>query len=151
MTETIDSNRLVLRRTYGARRERVFRAWLDRDDLNRWYTPGDGWEVEVGEHTPEVGGTSTVKFGPGGGTEKYVEVATYLVIKPPSLLRFTTHLRQGERVIAETDCTVEFFDRDGSTEVVMTETGYPAEEMADRERGWTETLSHLHAVVEALA
>jgi uncharacterized protein YndB with AHSA1/START domain len=138
---------LILRRTYRAPRERVFRAWLDKADLERWYTPGDGWTVTVGEHTPEVGGTSCVTFG-AAGELPYVEVATFLEISPPQRLRFTTHLTHGDALIADTECTVDFIDRGTATDLVLTETGYPPEDRADRERGWGETLDHLYAIVE---
>ena len=148
MSETTSSETLVLKRTYHAEPERVFRAWIVRADLERWYTPGEGWEVRVEEHDARPGGRSTVVFGPHGELP-YVEVTTYLEISSPSLLRFTTHLTHGDEVVADTECRVEFRSVTTGTEVVMNETGYPPERMAERHQGWSETLDHLHPVVEA--
>ena len=148
MSEIASADTLVLQRTYRARPERVFRAWIDRADLEQWYTPGDGWDIRVEDHDARPGGRSTVVFGPRGETP-YVEVTTYVEITSPSLLRFTTHLTHGDEVLADTECTVDFRAVPGGTEVVLTETGYAPERMAERRRGWSETLDHLHPLVDA--
>ena len=146
MTTTTDSaNQLVLRRVYAGAREDVFNAWTDRALLERWYTPGDGWQVSVTELDVRVGGRYCVLFGPPGASP-YEESGEYLEIVPPARLAFTTVLRHEGELIAETRCQVDFVDLAGQTEVVLTEDGVASEDMEDRARGWGETLDHLYAV-----
>ncbi len=139
---------LVLRRTYPAPRERVFRAWTDERELEKWYTPGDDtWSVRVTEFTLRVGGQFQVEFGPPGEVP-YVETSVYEKIDPPALLVFRTRLTNGENLIAETHCTIDFIDRGATTDLVMTETGFPIESRNDRMRGWGETLDHLFGALD---
>ena len=139
---------LVLRRSYPAARERVFRAWTDQKELEKWYTPGDGsWSVRVTEFALRVGGQYRVEFGPPGQTP-YVETSVYEKINPPSQLVFRTRLTSGDELLAETHCTVDFIERGDSTDLVMTETGFPSEVRNDRMRGWGETLHHLFAALD---
>ncbi len=138
---------LVLRRTYPAPRERVFRAWTDEKELEKWYTPGDGWSVHVTEFSLRVGGQYRVEFGPPGAVP-YVETGVYETIDPPSQLVFRTRLTYGDTLLAETHCTIDFIDRGDTTDLVMTETGFPIESRDDRMRGWSETLDHLFAALD---
>ena len=136
---------LEIRRTYRAPRERVFRAWIDKHDLERWYTPEGVVSVEHLDVRP--GGGYRVAFGPEG-QEPYYETGTYTQIEPPELLSFTARLEHSGRLIAETHCVVRFTEIEGSTEVVMSETGFPEDVRDARRDGWGRTLDHLHAVVE---
>jgi uncharacterized protein YndB with AHSA1/START domain len=137
---------LVLTRVYRAPIERVFRAWIEKADLERWYTPEGVVAVEHLDVRP--GGSYRVKFGPEG-QDPYFETGTYEQIDPPRLLQFRARLERAGALIADTHCTVRFRDLGGSTEVTMTETGFPESAREDRRGGWGRTLDHLFPVVEA--
>lgn len=136
----------MVRRVYDAPRERVFAAWGDRAQLERWYTPEDDSAVRIAELDFRVGGRCRAEFGPAGETP-YVELLQYREIDPPARLAFTTVLTRGDERIAETSCLVEFIDRDGSTELVMTEYGFDPAFRVEREAGWGRTLDHLVRVL----
>lgn len=146
MSEPEDA--LVLRRSYPAPRERVFRAWTDAKELERWYTPGDDWKVRVTELSLRPGGRYRVEFGPRDASLPYVELGVYETIDPPSHLVFRTTLTLGGELLAETRCTIDFTDRGESTDLVLTETGFPAATRQDRMRGWGETLDNLSSALE---
>ena len=66
---TVRHDTVVVRRTYEASRERVFRAWEDPAALARWYTPGDeGWSAKILAHDFRVGGVKRLAFGAGDFT-----------------------------------------------------------------------------------
>ncbi len=51
--ETSESS-LTIRRTFGAPRERVFRAFTERDELEEWFAPSPGVvTTEVQTFAPE--------------------------------------------------------------------------------------------------
>lgn len=134
---------LVLHRTYEAPRERVFAAWTDAKQLERWYTPDITAPVVIASLDFQVGGGYRVEFGAAAGDAPYIETGSYLVIAPPSQLVFTTVLEKDGTILAETHCTLEFIDRGARTDLVMTETGYPGEVKEDRRAGWGRTLDNL--------
>jgi uncharacterized protein YndB with AHSA1/START domain len=137
---------LVVRRRYNAPRERVFAAWADRAQLERWYTPEEDSAVVVAAFDFRGGGRSRVEFGPVG-EPPYVEVAEYLAIEPPARLAFTTVPTRAEEQIAATSCVIDFFDLGESTELVMTERSFGEAVRADRADGWGRTLDHLERVL----
>lgn len=145
MTDTIDAKGFVLRRTYRASRERLFRAFTDPADLRGWYAPVAGWEVSHAEVDPREGGGYHLEFGPPGG-DQIIEKGIFREFDPPNRLVFEVALSGG--IDEATRVTVEFHDRGDETEVVVSETGYSSEEITRRHAGgWTKMLDQLRGVV----
>ena len=130
---------LVLRRTYGAPRAAVFRAWTDVAELARWYSPSSEFGVQRAEGEIRAGGRAEFTFGPPG-EEPYVETNRYREVVPATRLVFQMTISRAGRVLSETVVTVEFRDLDGGTEVIVTDVGSGAEEHAT---GWGPTLDNL--------
>ena len=139
MTEPTPTETLTLRRIYEAPPERVFRAWTDPAELERWNSPRDGWTLQVLELDLRVGGHYRAAFGPPG-EEPYIENDEYLEITRPKRLMFTETISRGGKILQQTVCTVEFNDLGGRTEVVVTDRGTGAEV---HRGGWTNALEHL--------
>ncbi len=74
---------LVLRRTFTASRERVFRAWITPRALEHWLRPR-GMSLTVCSLDARVGGS--FRFELENGTSI---VGTYLHMVPPEKLAFT--------------------------------------------------------------
>jgi uncharacterized protein YndB with AHSA1/START domain len=146
MTLTIDGTGFELRRRYRAPRERVFRAFVDPDDLRGWYAPVAGWVVSRAEVDPRPGGGYHLEFGPPGG-EPIVERGVFREFDPPSRLVFEVQLSGG--IAAEaTTVTVDLVAIGDETEVVIRERGYSSEEIARRHAGgWSTMLESLQSVV----
>lgn len=144
---TITGTSFVLRRTYDASREEVFAAFTTAERMRRWFAPVAGWEVSHAEVDARPGGSYHLEFGPPGG-DPVVERGTYLEFDPPSKL--VIEVRLGGAVTEATVTTVEFLDRDGGTELIVSESGYSSEEVARRHAGgWTTMLSNLAGSLEA--
>jgi len=143
MTEPKGIETLTLRRIYDATPERVFRAWTEPAELERWNAPADGWTLRVLELDLRVGGHYRAEFGPPG-EEPFTETDEYREIVRPKRLVFTETVSRGGKVLTQTLCTVEFIDLGGRTEVVLTDQGIGAEV---HRGGWTWALEQLARVV----
>jgi uncharacterized protein YndB with AHSA1/START domain len=66
-----------------------------------------------------------------GGSEHWGE---YLAIDPPSLLSFTWISAATNRL--PTTVTIEFHERGGGTELVLTHRGLPPAQAAPHQNGW---------------
>lgn len=129
---------LIVRRLIPVPRDRVFAAWLDPVSLAQWMCPGD-----VGTATAEVdarvGGRFRIVMHHGrGGAEHSGE---YLTIDRPSLLSFTW-ISEATRGLPSV-VTVEFLERDGGTELVLTHRRLPPDRIGDHRKGWTDILRKL--------
>ena len=139
------STTLQLSRTFNAPRERVFRAWTEPEALKKWFGPGDYVTPHV-EMDFRVGGKFRILLG-----VPYLH-GVFREIIPPERLVFTHRFEGGEEEQqGETQVTVEFFDRDGATELVLTHEGIPLDKRPSREDlewGWSSALDSLQELFD---
>ena len=132
-----------LTRVFAAPRERIFRAWTDREELACWWWP---WSPSV-EIDLRVGGAYRLAaVHPAAGL--LAVTGTFRDVRPPERLVYTWRW-EGEVDAAETLVTVEFRALDdGSTEVALTHGRFPSAELADRHRqGWDDCLDRLDTLL----
>ena len=136
------STTLVLRRTFAASRERVFRAWITPEALEHWLRPR-GMSVTVRALDARVGGSFRFELENGSSI-----VGTYLHIVPPEKLVFTW---SGEATQSrETVVTLDFLDHGPVTEIVLTHEGLSTPELrALVEGGWPSLLAALAEVLSS--
>jgi uncharacterized protein YndB with AHSA1/START domain len=136
---------LHLRRTFAAPREKVFRAWTDPEELKKWWGP-DGFSTPGAEIDLRVGGTYRIAMKSSHGNTYYLS-GKYRAVQPPEKLVFTWRW-EAEPELGETLVTVEFLDRGGSTEVVLTHELFPTQKSRDEhEKGWSGSLERLAKTV----
>ncbi len=137
---TPDQRTLVIRRSYDAPVDRVFRAWTDPAEMRRWYSADADHVIHSVEVDLRVGGGYRAVFGPRG-EEPIVETGEYREIVPGKRLVFSTTLRRGAEVFSSGSIiTVEFIAAGGRTELVLTDRGPDAKE---HEQGWRPALENL--------
>jgi len=136
---------LFLRRTYAAPIQRVFQAWIDVNDLIRWFTPNPQWPARVRDLDVRVGGGFVAEFGPPGESP-WVERSQYREIDPPDRLVLLGHMTRDGAHVAITRCEIRLVDLGGSTELTLTESGSSPELLEDRAGGWGGTLDNLAAL-----
>lgn len=133
-----DDDRLGIRRTFDAPRERVWRAFTDPDELERWFAPA-GMTAEVEALEPEAGGRVSITWTDGAHSIEnegyYVEVIEH------ERLVSVEELDGGELRL-----TYEFRDVEGGTEVVITQE-FPDSVPDGAEEGWSAILDQLAAVL----
>lgn len=132
---------LTVRRTFPAARERVFRAWTQREALLQWFRP-EGRGVTISKLDVQVGGSFCFDVADGS----HSLVGTYLEIVRPEKLVFTwsSTATSGK----ETVVTVEFIEHGLVTQVVLTHERFSSKEMRSlHQAGWQALLAQLAIVL----
>lgn len=137
---------LLLRRTYAAPIHRVFQAWVDINDLTRWFTPNLAEPARVTDLDVRQGGGFMARFGPAG-EPTWDERVQYLEIDPPHRLLMLGHMTRDGAHVCIARYEVTFTERDGATAMTLLETGSPPENLEDRAGGWGGTLDNLATVL----
>jgi uncharacterized protein YndB with AHSA1/START domain len=151
---------LQVRRTFAASREKVFAAWTEREQLEKWMCR-DVPAHSVIHHQQDIrtGGVYQMEIRDPAKGETYWGQGTYREVKPPEKLVFTwawskdrpdgPTMHPGSH---ETLVTVEFFARGNSTEVVLTHTGLGTAALRDdHTRGWNGCFDVLAKVLQSPA
>jgi glutathione S-transferase len=139
---------LVLRRTYKAPRERVFDAWVKPEIFRRWMGPSDVAVREMSFDARLGGKYRIVMVAPDG--ERFVVFGTIRDYRRPERLSYTWQWEDDDGAPEgnETLLTLDFHDRDGDTELVLTHENFASAESRDRHNeGWSNALEKLAPVV----
>ena len=137
---------LRLERSYPAPREALFRAWTEPGELVKWWGP-KGFTVPICEMDVRPGGGWRTCMRSFKGNEHCVR-GIYREVNPPERLVFTWAWEQGDMKDVETLVTVEFHDRDGATDMVLTHDGLPSVSARDaHDQGWSSSLDCLKDIL----
>ena len=135
-TEATAPTTAKVRKLFSFDRSEVFDAWLDEDAMRAFMCPHPG-HVSHAEVDAREGGAYRIDMTFGDQT--MIHTGEYVEIQRPDRIVITwiSPATQGQ----PTEVTLEFFDRDEGTELVLTHTGLPSTEMANNHRdGWTSIL-----------
>lgn len=146
-TEVIGSD-LVVTRTFRARRDLVFNAWTDPEQVQSWWGCGD-----------TTGVTSTVDLRVGGEYRHVMRIkeageysmeGTFTEVDPPKRLAYTVPGQEiGGFETPETLTSIDFLERGDRTEVRLIMHGIAATPLKDIVTGgWTAAFDKLSKVVE---
>jgi uncharacterized protein YndB with AHSA1/START domain len=131
---------IVLRRTFNASRERVFRAWITPAALEQWLRP-KGKSITVRSLDARAGGSFRFELEDGTAL-----IGTYLQVVPPEKLVYTW--TGGAALSLDTVVTLDFLDHGPITELVLTHEGLNTEAIrALVEGGWPGLLDALASVL----
>jgi uncharacterized protein YndB with AHSA1/START domain len=130
---------LEIRRLIPAARERVFDAWTQAKELDRWSAPSP--MTARAEVDLRVGGRYRIVMRGPDGVDRSVG-GVYRVVERPSKLVYTW--KWDESPMGDSVVTVEFHDRGKETEVILRHDGLAdAESRARHEHGWNGCLDNL--------
>lgn len=129
---------LRVRRVFAASRERVFRVWIDPDEIAKWFLPPTGahW-IRPPEADPRPGGRFSLDLI--HEQRDFHLYGTYRQVRAPERLVLawvwdTLPILEGA---GDTLVTVEFTEQGAGTEIVLTQEHLPSEAArAAFERGW---------------
>jgi|SRR4030088_1937267 uncharacterized protein YndB with AHSA1/START domain len=135
----ISLNKLVIRRLLKHDRAQVFSALTDPAKMADWFY---GMETGQAKVTVDLrpGGQYVIEMSNEAG-ENCKPHGTYLEIVPPGKLVFTW---SSKGFVTDTKVTVELFERNGGTELVLTHE-LPEDMVEDHRQGWTNCLLHLES------
>ncbi len=147
MTGTASAGALRISRVIQAPRERVYKAFLDRESLAKWYHPGT-MTTEVHTLEPREGGafriSMTATEGEMAGT--HTCVGKFLELRPHERIVHTWMWEgPGEAMSGRNSkVTLTFREVKGGTEVTLLHEGLPHKEsVASHTHGWTGLLENM--------
>jgi uncharacterized protein YndB with AHSA1/START domain len=137
-----DAQSLTIRRRFPHPREAVFRAWTDPEAVAAWWGP-EGCTASVFEMDVRPGGAWRTGILVSEGKEHFVG-GVYREVKAPERLVFTWAWENVGDSRHETVIVLEFFDRGGATELVLTQTRFESVESRDQHnKGWSSSFNCL--------
>ncbi len=149
MTTTKSSKKISLevKRLIKAPPEKVFEAWINPDQLMKWFCP-ETCQILSAKTDPKVGGeyrfrVRSEKFG------EMVVCGSYREVKKPSRLAFTWGWEDPDENDVETFVTVNFAEVEGGTEVRLRHEGFATQESRENHNhGWDGCLGKLEKLLE---
>ena len=136
-------------RILEAPRDRVFKAWLDTNEVANWYGPAraqiprDGIRIE-----PRVGGRWEVTMVTPGGT-RFVAGYTIETLVAPELLVMRSDPMPDADMPDGTVIRIEFHDLGNQTRLVLTDGPFPPAGSTQAAAGYTAALAKLAAHLAA--
>ena len=145
-----------VRRTFNAPREKVFAAWTQRNQLEKWMCK-DAKDHTVIHHEQDIrpGGCYLMEVHDPNNNAIYFGSGIYREIAPLEKIVFTwswtMSSRDGEQLHPDSPVTivsVEFFDRGSQTEVVLTHGVFGTQkDYHDHNQGWNGCFDVLGSVL----
>lgn len=110
---------LEMTRAIRASREKVFKAWTEPAQLQRWFAVAEGFTTPVAEVDLKVGGRYRLGMKAPGDNPLLVVGGVYQEVVFSERLVFTWRWESGDPNEPETLVTVEFQEQDGVTNVIL--------------------------------
>jgi len=127
----------------------VFRAWTDPEWTTRWFAPR-GATCPHAETDVRVGGAFRLCIRSSDGKDHWA-AGTYREVDRPTRLIFSWKWEFDDAPPEEMLIELEFVERDGGTEMTLTQTRFGSEAGRDaHERGWTSAFDALAESLPAL-
>ena len=148
---TFDSaTMLKIRRIYHASRERVFRAWTDPEQLEKWFAVAEGYTTPIADVDLRVGGSYRLGMQPPGDDGVLIVGGIYQQILPPEKLVFTWRWESPNENEPETLVTVEFHEQDNGTEIILKHELFADVHERDKHgEGWVGCMNHLERLLDS--
>ena len=138
---------LEIRRFIKARRDRVYAAWTDPEQLKKWFGPEN---VKTRDLIADVREGGQFRWDCTDAEGKEVTISgEYRELQPGKKIVFTwKHEANEDWKNHSSIVTVEFLDREGGTEVRLTHENLPTEASRDdHEQGWNSVVGKLEKFV----
>jgi uncharacterized protein YndB with AHSA1/START domain len=134
---------LTLRRTYPVARQRVFDAWTTPGIAATFFGPGDTKATDITMDVRPGGAYSITMVRPDG--ERLIATGVYREVVAPERVSMTWRWVEDDPADEhESLLTLEFNDRGGETELVLTHAQLASVESRDRHaEGWNMILDEL--------
>ena len=142
-TKTAEKTSLEITRFINASLARIYKAWTDPAELQRWFGPEDVRTIKI-DADVRVGGKYCWNLVNQDGEEMACR-GEYRELVPGRKIVFTWKWDDDDAWKDHNSIvTVEFSERDGGTEVKLTHEKLPSEESRDRHNeGWRSVLYRL--------
>lgn len=155
MLTAITTNRttssLKIQRTVNASVERVYKAWTDPAQLQKWFGCEYATHIEVNQNLV-VGGEYVIKMTTDPDGIVVTVNGEYKEIVPNKKLVYTWNSDSAEFPASDTLITVEFIAKATGTEIVLEHKNFALEKSVEGHSfGWTAAFEKITALVEKSA
>jgi len=134
--------RLELENVLAVPQERVFAAFVDAEQLRRWWGPA-GFSVSHLEFDAVEGASYRIAMQPPEGEVFHVR-GTFHAVEPPRRISFTFSYEEPDPDDQETLVTVTLEPADPGTRVILDHGPFKTEARLELHReGWTDTFERL--------
>ena len=145
-----DEFTLAMKRAFPAVRAVVFRAFVDPNQLAKWFGP-KGFTIPHVEFRPRVGERYRIEMQPPDG-DHFCLVGEVCEVDPPGRLAFTFVWEEPNPDDVETQVGLSFRDLGQSTEVDFAQGLFKTEERrALHHDGWSDSFDKLERLISAQA
>ena len=145
-----DEFTLAMKREFPAVRAVVFQAFVDPNQLAKWFGP-KGFTIPSVDFSPRVGGRYRIEMQPPDGEHFYL-IGEVCEVDPPTGLAFTFVWEEPNPDDVETQVSVSFRDLGESTEVDFTQGLFKTDERrALHHDGWRDSFDKLARLISAQA
>ena len=138
MNATVETEERVtveLTRIFSAPRERVYRAWTEKEAMEAWFGP-DGVKAECDTFDPRLGGRYRIIMHVKEGEDPIVG-GEFLEMTPYERLVFSWEWENVDYAGIPTVVELSFKEVDEGTELTLVHTKLPGQEAAERHtQGW---------------
>lgn len=130
-------------RNFAAPVDRIFHAWTDPGELERWWCPR-GWTPAGLQIDLRVGGTFRFGMRRIGTTEVVYSHGRFIEIRIPKRIVYTWNWENAFPGVPETRVSVEFMPHHGGTQLTLIHEALPGIAVCLRHRsGWLIALERL--------
>jgi uncharacterized protein YndB with AHSA1/START domain len=150
MAARADELTLEMKRALPAAPSSVFRAFIDPNELAKWWGP-EGFTTPSLEFDARVGESYRIEMQPPEGDPFYL-TGEFREVDPPARLAYTFIWEDPDPDDVETVAGLSFRDLGESTEVALTQGPFKTEARRALHRdGWTDSFDKLERLISAQA
>jgi len=141
---------LEMKRALPAATSVVFRAFVDANELAKWWGPA-GFTIPSLEFDPRVGDSYRIEMQPPEGDVFYL-TGTFLAVEPPAHLACTFIWEDPDPDDVETEVELAFREVNGSTEVEFRQGEFKTEARYSLHHdGWSDSFEKLERLLSEQA
>ena len=145
-----ETHTLKIRKQFSAPIERLYRAFTQKDILEKWFSCNEGLPCSLIELDYKVGGKYRFGMKDKKSDEEYIATGVYIEIIPNEKISMTWSWEH-ETDEPETLVTFEFHKTENGCDLLLIHSKFPTIERKEHhDQGWSQIIETLHQLFEPI-